>query len=63
MKLNKRVHLIFEDEYPEELKELLKKKSGHFIVYDVAFSESVSTPAKPLGLPEDCVSRKLGSFK
>ena len=47
-KLNKRGHLIFEDEYPEELKELLKKKSGHFIVYDVAFSESVSTPARPV---------------
>ena len=47
-KLHKRGHILFETEFTEELRKQLEGKTGHYICYDVAFSDSVSTPARPV---------------
>ena len=47
-KLHKNGHLLFEDEFTDEIREMIASKTGHYICYEVAFSESVSTPARPV---------------
>ena len=37
---------MFESEFTEEIKEMIASKVGHFVCYEVAFSESVSTTAR-----------------
>jgi hypothetical protein len=47
-KLHSRGHILFENEYPQEIKDELQKKVGHYMYYNIAFSDSVSTPVRPV---------------